>query len=398
MSLVGAALALTWANLSVVAPLWHELGELLRLDETAMGAVGGVGGLAMLLSMPLWGRLTDRFDARAVLIAGQVMAGVAFAVWGAAIAWLAHAGASPQLNFALTAGLRAVASFAVGGAAVASLPLVAALGRSAPAQAIARFGAMSSVGLVGGPAFVALAPGLASTTRLELLGALTAASGLAAMRLPRPTAHPDHGASAVEPLPWRYLGAMLLGLFVVNLGLALVDFGSSYYAVDVLGLVGADAAWTSGVGLTVAAVASGGAQAVLGGRSGWRVGATVAVSGAALLVGMLLLLAARTAPLAWLGYAVAGVAHGLAMPALQTALLAVVPPRSHGRASSGSSAALGLAYIVGPVLAGLLHGFHALGTVACCALLGGAILAQAPWVSRSVQRGAAAVAAGEGGP
>ncbi|MDH3744702.1 MAG: MFS transporter [Acidobacteriota bacterium] len=74
---------------AIIFPLLPFYAEKLGADAFKVGALVSVFFLAQLLSAPLWGKLSDRFGRRPVILSGLVVAAVAFVVFELADAvWL----------------------------------------------------------------------------------------------------------------------------------------------------------------------------------------------------------------------------------------------------------------------------------------------------------------------
>ncbi len=357
-----------------VFPFWgRALGAAPALITVALGAYS----LGQFVGSPLWGRLSDRFGRRPILIlslAGSVLS----------YAWMAHATDIWSLGAArLFGGLMA------GNIAVAFAYVGDATGEAERPKAMGLLGAAFGLGFIFGPAVGGLvagqAPGLAEFARVAWVaaGITLAAALLVGWRLPEslPPARraatrnlgPTPSAGAVLAAKPAVLGLMLVSLLVIG-SAAMMETTFALFADDVLAWSPRDVGLAFGLIGTISTAVQGAGAAPLARRFGPR---RVVLGGILLYtLGLAGLGLAGGSASVLVALAVTATGVGTFNPAYQTLVAATTDDQDRGLINGLTQGASAMGRIIGPAVSGSFY--EALGPsspfLIGAALMGAALL------------------------
>lgn len=381
---IWTTVALDLVGFGIVLPLLPIYARDLGASPATIGALVASYSLMQVVFSPLWGRVSDRWGRKPVLIVSLVGTAVGSLLTGlAGSLWLLFAGR-------ILDGISG-ASVSVAQAAVTDV--------AAPrerARLLGLLGAAFGVGFVVGPALGALAA-LGDRRLPFLLAAAIAAvnAAVAVRRLPETRRRGDPVAGETEPDPessgarvgdarvgGAAVGGGVLRLLVVAFT-ALVAFSAfeatfALLGADRFGLtLGSTGVVFVGIGIGLVAVQGALIRPVIA-----RFGETTTLRAGLLLnaVGLGVLALATSWPVLVAALALLVTGQGLVTPTLAS----VVAGRAHdgrrGTALGYQQSAGGLARVVGPAIGGLLfqHVGVAAPSVAGAALTGAAVLLTRP--------------------
>jgi DHA1 family tetracycline resistance protein-like MFS transporter len=361
------------AMMSFVA-LLGPMARTLEISPWHAGAVMSVGGLTLALFARGWGRLSDRWGRRRVLLlalagfAASHLAMSGFVIWamqtpvftgGWAFAFLLVFRALSGAFYAAvpTTGAAWVADHAEG---------------SGRAKALAGLGAASGMGMIAGPGLIALTATQGLAWPLVLSACAPWLAWLVMWRvLPRNSisSQPQRMyASNRNPGLWQPAGFAFVAMLCVSIAQTTVGF----YALDRLQLDAATASVTAGVVLTGVGFALVLAQLLLRSREAsaktWVVlGAWVAALGFGCVVW------ADHAVLLCLGYFVAAIGMGWVFPSVTAWAADSVAPEQQGMAAGTVAAAHGAGMVVGPVMGTAIYEASASGPYVFIAVAMGSV-------------------------
>jgi MFS family permease len=363
--LLGAVLA-AFTGQQLLGPVLPPLSRELRLGEVQLGIVITTAAAVLTLASLFWGRVSDRWGHRRVLLTGLVLCTAGLAGFAAVAAWAMSTEHPPAA--AVLTGMIVMRSvlfgFGVGAVPVAALAYVGAgtVGETERTRAVSLVGAAQAFSLVLGPgvggllaAGTLLAPLYLAPVVLALITVVVSVvlprdtRSAAARRRTFPPARP---LSPFDPRLRRFLA---IG-FLLFLSLGTIQIVLGFLFQDRLGLgATATAAATGGAGFATGLVL----VAVQGGlvpRLRWgpmrllRVGSPVAALGFGLLA---------VGPGFWsmtAGMMVAALGLGMALPGYTAGPTLAVGPAEQGAVAGLVNATNGSTFIVGPLIGTALYG------------------------------------------
>lgn len=353
----------------ILPPLSREVG----ISEFQLGVLISVAAATVVLMSPPWGRASDAWNRKPVLLAG--MMGSILSLYAfAAVSQFGLAGAlSAPVVFALMLATRGV----MFGASLAAVPVSAqayvadiTAGDKERTKGIATIGAGQGLALVVGPALGGLLAGIGLLAPLYFAPSLVLVVAVLAWRLlPKPLRQTERRRPPrVSPLDARVWPFLLTG-FGLFLSLSVVQVTIGFLYQDRLALSTQQTAQTTGLGLFAAGVGFLVAQAVLVPRLGWpplrlmRAGIPVAFAG------FLILIFADSFALLTLGLATLGLGLGLGVPGYTAAPTLLVESDEQGGVAGLIGANNALTFVFGPLVGTALYGLGPVYPYALSAVL-----------------------------
>jgi MFS transporter, DHA1 family, tetracycline resistance protein len=340
----------------VLPPLARELG----LSESQLGLVITLAAVAVFVFSPAWGRRSDAWGRKPVLVAGLL--GSALALYAFAV--VSQLGLSGALSVPALLALMLATRGVLFGVALSAVPVAAQAhvadltsGERERTRGIAAMGAAQGLALVLGPAVGGLLAGV-----LGLLGPLYFAPSLVLLTavlvwllLPAPQRRrAGEAPPRLSPLDGRAWPFLVVG-FGLFLSLSVVQITIGFLFQDRLRLSAEETAQAVGLGLFVAGLVLVLAQAILVPGLGWpplklmRSGMPVVAAGLATLA-----LAQSFAPMA-AGLALVGMGLGLAIPGYTTAPTLLVRADEQGGVAGLIAATNALTFVFGPLVGTALY-------------------------------------------
>ncbi len=360
---------------AVMGPVAREIG----LAEWQVGVVIAASALVFVIVSPVWGRLSDRWGRKRVIVLGLLgyglMTALFAAILGAGLAGLIDA----TMAFAALVAARILYAMATGGIQPSAVALMADLtGAKDRSAGIALVGAAFGIGMVVGPALAAGLVGLGVLTPLfAAAGAALAIAALGAARIvnpPRATTTADDRA-APGALPPGLKAALALS-FLLYVAIAALQQTAAFYIQDLTASDTVTGARLSGyafvaLALSMLLVQGGLVQAL-------KPAPTVMVSGGLPLAALGLGLYLYAPGIGWViaAFAVMGAGFGLVQPGISALVSLRTGAEMQGRAAGLVQAAMAAGFVVGPLAGTLLYGLApraplwlALASVGLCGLL-----------------------------
>ncbi|GAA3661320.1 MFS transporter [Microbacterium marinilacus] len=340
----------------IIAPLSREVG----LAEWQIGATISTAAVMVVLTSQFWGRRSQSWGRKPVLVAAFVLATVTMVLF-ALLAWLGMAGAvTGTALFLIFVLLRGIGF----GSALAAVPPTAqayiadvTTDERARVKGMAGVGAVQGIAMVGGSmiggllsAFGLIAPLIAVPV---LLGAGLV---LIALRLRRESRHEridtPKRVSPVDTRVWPYLLAGF-GMFTA---LGFIQVITGFIVQDRLGLDSATTGLVTGGALLAAGVGMIVAQTVIVPRSGWTPPTLLRVGGLVALGGFVVLIVDAGAVPLFVAILSIGLGLGIAMPGYTAGPSLLVDRDEQGGLAGLVGATTGLTFVIAPTLATALYG------------------------------------------
>ncbi|RKN83947.1 MFS transporter [Paenibacillus ginsengarvi] len=338
-------------GLMIIAPVMPPLVRELGLGEMHSGLIISLGSVAMAVMSPFWGRWSDKFGRRPVILAGFAGMFVCYALFTAVMyAGLHGLWSGSLLITALVATRALIGAFipAVPSSAQAYMADVTdAQGRSA---GMALIGAANGLGLVLGPA---IAGGfiLIGLIWPLYIGALLPVVAFAVVLLvvPKRKAVVHARPPRIDPLQ-RGLRLYLLSGLTVMLCIVSLQVVGGFYFQDQLGLTTKETARFVSFGLMISGFSMIGTQGLLMKRSKLAPRRQL-LWGALLLIGSLaIMLLFAQLYVYYAAYLLFGMGAGLMMPGFMTGASLAVSSDQQGGIAGLVGTVQGIAAVVAPLL------------------------------------------------
>lgn len=359
MVLLFVALFNSILGLSVLFPILAPLGRELELSEMEIGSLSVAYASMQLFMAPFWGRRSDKWGRKPVLLIGIVGFSISFfAFAGVALLGLAETLSHTPLLLLLIStrlfgGVFSSATLPTGQAYAADIS-----GREDRTAAMAVIGAAFGLGIIFGPGIGA---GLA-TLFDDLLAPVWFSAGVAAVNalfvatsLPEPerriTKTASRGARVLAKKVWPIL-AVGLGATVASVAM---EQTIAFTYQDRLGLTGTGTAQAVGLALLAYGIVAVIAQGFivrrfrLPPRTLLRVGLPIALAGFIVFI-----FAEETVGLT-VALCLQGLGQGLMLPGVTAACSLAVSDSEQGVVAGLNSSAQGLGRTVGPIVGPVLY-------------------------------------------
>ncbi len=339
----------------ILPPLAREVG----LSEFQTGLLITASALMLFVASPVWGRRSDFWGRKPVLLAGMVGGALSFY----AFAVVAQVGLAGTLSVPLLFALMLVTRGFLYGISIAAVPVSAqayvadaTAGERERTSGIAALGAAQSMPVVVGPALGGLLAGVGLLFPLYFAPTVVLViAALVWLLLPAPRRQ-SRRESPPRPSPldggmWPFL--TVGQLMFLSLGAVLLTVGFLYQ--DRLGLAAQETAQLVGLALFITGVVLVLTQAALIPRLGWpplrllRTGIPVAA------LGFLLLVFAGSFATLTLGLALTGLGLGLAIPGYTAAPTLLFDKSQQGGVAGLITANNALAFMLGPLFGTALY-------------------------------------------
>ncbi|HSG91068.1 MAG TPA: MFS transporter [Pseudomonadales bacterium] len=336
----------------ILAPLGREIG----LSEVQITSIIGMSSITVFLASPIWGRTSDRWGRKRVLMIGLF----GFAAGTFLFNSILYAGLSGVLTGTLLFGALVVARMLHAAVMAASMPAANAYmaditDATNRTRGMGAAGAANNLGAILGPAVAGLAF-ISLLTPLWVMAAVAFLNGLFVWRyLPEP---PRHTAPRKMPR-MRYTDRRILPFVVVGVlmfsGMALVQQTMGFRFQDALSLDAADTAKAVGIAMMLSAVCSLLAQGVIVQRLTLPPFTLLRLAMPLLIVAFTMM--ALFESQLWLTVAmmIQGFGMGLAGPGFMAGASLAVSQEEQGAVAGVAGSCGPLGFAIGPLLGGLLY-------------------------------------------
>lgn len=369
-------------GLMIIAPVMPSLVRELGLNEVHSGIIISLGSVAMAVMSPLWGRWSDKFGRRPVILAGFAGMFISYVCFTAVM----YAGLRDLLNGGLLLVLLIAARTLIG-AFIPAVPSSAQAymadvtdeqGRSA---GMALIGAANGLGLVLGPA-IAGAFALLGLIWPLYVGALLPVVAFATVVfvVPKRKAVVRARPPRINPLQRGLRIYLLSGMAVMACIVSLQVVGGFYFQ-DQLSLTTKEAARLVSFGLMICGFSMIATQGLLMKRSKLEPRRQILWGALLLMLSFIGMLFFAKLSVFYAAYLLFGIGAGLIMPGFMTGASLAVSPEQQGGIAGLVGMVQGIAAVAAPLLSTglyridkhLPYGFAA----ALMVLLSGALLIMA---------------------
>lgn len=372
--LLGAVLLIYLGQMTlnpVIAPLAREVG----LAEWQIGATISAAAVMVVLTSQFWGRRSQSWGRKPVLVASFVLAVVSMSLF-ALFAWLGMAGAvTGGALFALFLLLRGIGF----GTAIAAVPPTAqayiadvTTDEQARVKGMAGVGAVQGISMIGGALLGGLLSAFGLIVPLIVVPILLlAALVLIVFRLRREPRHELVEVPVrVSPLDARVWPFLVAG-FGMFTALGFIQVIAGFIVQDRLGLDAAITGLVTGGALFAAGVGMVLAQSLIVPRTRWAPRTLLRVGGCVAFVGFAILIPDAGPLPIFVSLLLIGLGLGIAMPGYTAGPTMLVSREEQGGLAGVTTATTGLTFVIAPTVGTALYGVWAPLPV----IVGGAIMA-----------------------
>jgi len=361
---------ISYLGVSIIMPVLSPIVRELHLSESQAGWMVTIGAIGTALMGPVWGRLSDRFGRKAIILVGLFGLFASYAIYTYQI----QLGFSGTLSVTMIFILISMGRFFVGAfipavptAAQAYMADITASGDRSSGMAI--ISASNGMGLVFGPAlggmlvlFGLIWP-LYAGTILPLIAFLTVIFILPASKV-RVTKKPQ------RLMPWhrgvrKYL---TLGLFALT-AIVSIQVNAGFYFQDRLGLSVAATAKMLALALTFTGVAMLMTQLVLMRKRVLSPLQMIWLGALMTIIGFIILLFTESSWTYYVAFFMMGIGSGLQLPGYMSGASLAVPQEQQGAVAGLTQSVNGVSAIIAPVASTLLYQVNHLLPFALCILL-----------------------------
>tara|TARA_R110002167_G_scaffold20405_16_gene74717 strand:+ start:975 stop:2168 length:1194 start_codon:yes stop_codon:yes gene_type:complete len=338
---------------AILAPLGREVG----LVEVQIGAIISSSSLTLFLVSPLWGRASDVWGRRKILLIG---------LFGYSAGTVMFAGVFQAALLGYLIPLTALVLLIV--TRVANATVMAAVAPSANAymaditslqdrvKGMGAIGAAGNIGSIMGPAVGGLLASISLLTPLYFSVVLTLAAAFLAVfvlpELPKPQV-------IKKPQKLKYTDPRIFPLVIAGvllfMGFAIVQQTIAFRFQDQLGLDGTQTAKIVGVSLMFSAAAALFVQLVVVPRLKVRPFALLRISMPMMMVAFAMMALGHTQEMYILAMCILGLGMGLAGPGFMAGASVAVSSEEQGAVAGLAGACPPLGFTVGPLLGTYLY-------------------------------------------
>ena len=353
ISLVSVGMGFT-VLFPILAPLGREMG----LTEFQITFVIGASAIVVFLCSPVWGRRSDVWGRKRVLLTGLFGFSAGTVLFNSVL----YAGLSGALTGTLLFVTLVLARMAHAALMAASMPAANAYMADVTeprdrARGMGQAGAANNVGSILGPAVAALAF-VSLLTPLWVMAAIAFLNGLFVWRfLPEP---PRAKAAAKAPR-MKYTDPRILPFVVVGVtmftGMALVQQTMGFRFQDALGLDAAATAQQFGLAMMLSAGCSLFSQGVVVQRLNLAPFALLRLGLPLLIVAFAMMAVFETRLALTAAMMIQGLGMGLAGPAFMAGASLAVGAEEQGAVAGVAGSCGPLGFAIGPMIGGALYQF-----------------------------------------
>ena len=354
---------------TLLAPLGREVG----LGEVQIGLIISCSALAFTLTSPVWGRASDRWGRKPVLLLG--LSGYAFGcILFASVFFFGLKG----LLSGMTLYLLVISSRVLMAALMSAAPSAASAyiaDTTSAGQRVAgmgRLGAARTLGAILGPAMCGLLAVIGLLAPLYIAAAITL---LSTILIAIVLHEPPRAAARITTKPKlklldkRYFPYILTG-FLTFFAFSMTSQTIGFYIQDRFVLDGRATAQALGTGMMVAAATSFFSQAYLAGRVKMKPVRMMTLGLPVLMIGYGALLFAGSIAVLVIFLGVLGFGLGMVSPGFTAGASLAVGPEEQGAVSGMVSACPSAGFVLGPIVGTSLYQIdHALPYLCACVLM-----------------------------
>jgi DHA1 family tetracycline resistance protein-like MFS transporter len=329
----------------IVIPVLPFLAETYGASATVLGALLTSYAVMQALFAPIWGRVSDRFGRRPVMLATIAGSSLALLLLGLADSLVG-------LFVARTLGGIFGANISVATAYVTDVT-----SEEQRTTWMGMIGASFGVGFILGPAIGGLLAPYGYAVPMLAASGLSAANLIyAAIVLREPQRHREREAAGVGParlLRNGFVRRICLGYFAFTLGVTQLETVFAFFMMDRFGYDAREVAYILVLMALIMVAIQGGGLRALAPRYGER---NLILGGASLLALCFAVVPfVPSVALLLVPLSISSIGRGISQPAMMSIVSQTATPTTRGAVMGTFQSSASLARVVGPVIAGLLY-------------------------------------------
>lgn len=351
------SLVIVWMGFTVLFPVLAPLGREIGLSEFQITSVIAASSLTVFLITPIWGRTSDRWGRKRVLLIGLFGFSLGTLLFNSVLnAGLTGLLVGLPLYLTLIAA-RVTHAVLMSAAMPASSAYVADI--TSPAErtrGMGAVGAATNLGSILGPALAGLAV-ISMLTPLWLIAGIALLNGLFVLLfLPEaPKQDMPHGDHPRLKLTDARLWPILIVGVLLFMGNALVQQTMGFRFQDTLGLDAAATAGVFGTAMMLAAASSLLGQWIFVQRMDFQPYSLMLIAMPMMIVAFSAMALSESRWVLTMAMMIQGFGMGIAMPGFMAAASLAVTPREQGAVAGLSGACPPMGFTIGPLMGGLLY-------------------------------------------
>ena len=381
-----ASLVCVGMGFTVLFPVLAPLGREIGLSEFQITFIISMSGMVVFLASPIWGRRSDHWGRKTVLLIGLFGFSLGTALFNSVLeaglnGWLT--GTTLFVALILARMLHASvmsASMPAANAYMADITDLASRTRGMGAA-----GAANNLGAILGPAVASLAV-FSLLTPLWVMAGLAFLNGLFVWRFLEEPPKPEEVAPRKSRLKYsdhRILPFVIVGIAMFS-GMGLVQQTIGFRFQDALGLSAADTATSVGLAMGLSGACSLFSQAVIVQRFNLAPFTLLKLAMPLLVVAFTAMTLLESQLWLTLAMMVQGLGMGLAGPGFTAGASLAVAPHEQGAVAGVAGSCGPLGFTLGPLLGGLMYQADPHLPYAFAALLFVVLLLSMRWLGRRV--------------
>ncbi len=365
----------------VLAPLGREMG----LSEVQITSIIAASALTVFLASPIWGRLSDRWGRKRVILVGLF----GFAAGTVLFNSVLYAGLAGTLHGGKLFGALVLARMLHATVMAASMPAANAFMADITTAAtrtrgMGAAGAANNVGSILGPAVSGLAI-ISLLTPLWVMAAVAFMNGLFVWRfLPEPPRH----LTPLKPKRMKYSDRRILPFVIVGVsmftGMALVQQTIGFRFQDILALSAVDTARSVGIAMMFSAGCSLLAQWLIVQKLTLRPFTLLRVAIPLLILAFSIMTVATSQTVLTIAMMILGFGMGLAGPGFMAGASLAVSPEEQGAVAGVAGSCGPLGFTIGPLLGGVLYQYAPALPYAAAAAIYVVLFVSMGWLGKQV--------------
>lgn len=338
---------------AILAPLGREIG----LTEVQIGAMISASSVTVFIAMPIWGRLSDSWGRKRVILIGLFGYSVGTLLFAAVFQAALLGLFAPLMAFILLTLARVSNATVMAATQPASTAYMADItdveGRT---RGMGQIGAANNLGSILGPAIGGLLAAYTLLTPIWFSAFVTLIAGIVVVfALPQLPGQ----ISAQKPPRLKYsdpriLPFVFVGIFMF-MGFAIVQQTMAFRFQDTLDLNAKDTAQVVGIAMMLSAFFSLIAQMVLIPRLHVQPFSLLKIAMPILILAFLMMALGETRIVLTLAMAIQGLGMGLAGPGFMSGASLAVGPEEQGSVAGVANSCAPLGFTIGPLLGTFLY-------------------------------------------